>query len=93
MKKFLLSLLALTSLALTGCNAKVGLGTLSFHYMHVQMHEGEPIYHFRISRWMSDNGGIEVDITDYGTALFGDGTYTLYTNVNCPLCGSVVYSN
>lgn len=91
--KRLLFVLSLISLSLTGCNAKVGLGTLNFRYIHIQMHEGEPIYHLKISKWKSDEGGIEVDIDNYGTALFGDGTYTLYTNAQCPLCGDVTYKN
>lgn len=79
------------ALCLTGCNADLSWGSYSFHYAHIQMYSmAEPV-HLRISRWKDDTGGVELHTEDHGSILVGDGTYVLYDQVKCPLCGEVQY--
>jgi len=91
MKKLFLSLLAIASLTLTGCNADLGFGSYSFHFVHVQMYSMSEPVHFRIDTWKSDDGGIELKLVNHGTILLGDGTYMMYDVENCPICGHVEY--
>ena len=91
MKKLLL-LLPILSLCLTSCNEQIiGFGSLSFHYVHVQMYNQENPTHFKITSWREDNGGIELKTENYGTILVGDGTYLAYDVEECPICGQVEY--
>ena len=91
MKKLLLTLLTITTLILTSCNADIGWGSYSFHYVHIQMYNmNEPI-HLKVDKWKSDNGGIELATVDHGTILLGDGTYMMYDVEECPICGKVIY--
>ena len=90
LKRLFIGLILLLGLSLTSCNAGV-IGKLSFHYIHVQMYGmSEPI-HYRINKWVSDDGNIEVRTNNYGTMLVGDGFYVLYENEICPICGAVTY--
>ena len=91
MKKLLLGLLVTGSLALTGCNADLGFGSYSFHYVHVQMYSMSEPVHFKVNTWKSDAGGIELNLVNYGSILLGDGTYMMYDVENCPICGHVEY--
>lgn len=92
MKKLLLALLIVGSLALTGCgNADLSMGSYSFHYVHVQMYNQDHPEHFKVTKWKSDEGGIELAVEGYGRVLLGDGTYMMYDSVACPLCGEVTY--
>ena len=90
MKKLLIALLAISSLALTGCNNDIGFGSYSFHKVHVQMYGG-PTTHFEVDNWKDDEGGVEIKTKKHGTIILGDGTYMLYDTDNCPICGSVTY--
>jgi len=90
MKKSLFILAAVAPLCLAGCNMNVGLGSYSFHYVHAQMYGGEPV-HMKIASWKDDDGGIELRTEKHGTILLGDGTYALYDQEDCPLCGEVEY--
>lgn len=86
----LLGLLLIGSLTLTGCNQDLGWGSYSFHRVHIQMYNGEPV-HLEVDTWMSDTGGIELRTKKYGNILLGDGTYMMYDTVECPICGDVEY--
>ena len=86
MKKLLL---LIASLSLTGCNYNVGFGSYSFHYVHIQMYNTEQPTHLKIKSWKDDDGGIEIKTENYGTILLGDGTYMMYDNDECPICGHV----
>lgn len=92
MKKLLFTLLATTSLLLTGCNEQVvGWGSLKFTKVHIQMlGQPEPV-HLLVSSWRNDDGGIELKTKNYGTILVGDGTYIAYDVEECPICGTVTY--
>lgn len=89
MKKLLLGLLAIGSLALTGCNNNITLGNYSFHYVHVQF-PGQEAHHYYVDKWKSDEGGIELYIKDtngeMNTIILGDGTFMLYSHNHCPIC-------
>lgn len=85
------SLLALAASAtLTGCNEDLSFGKYSFHEVHVQMYGGQPV-HLKVSKWKNDDGGIELKTEKHGTICLGDGTYMLYDQETCPLCGEVEY--
>ena len=91
MKKILFGLLAIAALSLTGCgNHDVSFGSYSFHYVHVQMYGSEPT-HFKVNKWQNDDGGIELSIEGHGRILLGDGTYMMYDQETCPICGNVKY--
>lgn len=92
MKKVLLILtvIAMMTLALTGCNQNIGWGSYSYHKVHVQMY-GQEATHLKVKSWRDDEGGIEIKTENYGTILLGDGTYMMYDSDNCPLCGNVNY--
>ena len=91
MKKILLVLLAVTSMSLTGCNKQIGWGSYSFHKVHVQMYGMSEAVHFEITSWQDDDGGIELKTASHGTILLGDGTYMMYDEDDCPICGHVEY--
>lgn len=92
MKKALLilTLVAMMTFALTGCNQSLGWGSYSYHKVHVQMYGQEPV-HLNVKSWREDEGGIELKTESYGTILLGDGTYMMYDSDSCPICGSVNY--
>lgn len=92
MKKLCALLLSIACLALTGCNEQViGWGSLSFHYVHIQMMGQEQPVHLEIESWRGDEGGIELKTKNFGTILVGDGTYMAYDVEECPICGNVTY--
>jgi hypothetical protein len=93
MKKLLTALLMVLPicLLLTGCgNADLTLGSFEFHQIHIQMYGGEPV-HLEVEKWKDDDGGIEVLTKNHGALIIGDGTYILYNQEECPLCGHVEY--
>lgn len=85
MKK-ILTALALVTLGLTACNNNIGFGSYSFHCVHIQMYGQDEPTHLYVHSWKDDDGGIELK-TNYGTIILGDGTYMLYDNDVCPICG------
>ena len=92
MKKLLFVFLSIMALVLTGCNEQVvGWGSLSFHYVHIQMLGQPNPIHLKITSWRNDDGGIELKTENYGTILVGDGTYIAYDVEECPICGHVEY--
>ena len=91
MKKMMFALLCVASLGLTGCNKQIGWGSYSFHKVHVQMYGMDKAVHFEIESWQDDDGGIELKTKNHGTILLGDGTYMMYDEDNCPICGEVEY--
>ena len=84
-------MLVIASLSLTGCNANVGFGSYSFHYVHVQMYGSNSPTHLKVKSWRGDEGGIELKTEEHGTILLGDGTYMMYDTEDCPICGHVSY--
>jgi len=93
--KLFIALLTIISLCamlcLTACNADIGWGSYSFHYVHVQMYSMNEPVHFEVDKWKGDDGGIELATKKHGTILLGDGTYVMYDTEECPLCGHVEY--
>ena len=91
MKRLFKLLSFVTCLALTGCNRQIGWGSYSFHKVHVQMYGMSEATHFEIESWQEDDGGIELKTKNHGTILLGDGTYMMYDEDDCPICGHVTY--
>ena len=94
-KLFALFTLVLASISLAGCgNHDVGYGSFSFHQAHVQMYGMTEPVHLHVKSWKDDEGGVELRVTFNNketSILLGDGTYMLYDNEVCPLCGNVKY--
>jgi len=91
---FALMLSFMTIFCLSACNADVGWGSYSFHYVHVQMYGMEKPVHLHVNTWKSDDGGIELKVkfnNKETTMLLGDGTYMMYDTEECPICGKVTY--
>lgn len=95
MKKLFITLLAISTLALTGCgNHDIGWGSYDFHYVHVQMYGMTTPIHLHVKSWKGDTGGIELKVTfdnQETSILLGDGTYMMYDTETCPVCGKVNY--
>lgn len=88
-KKLGLLLTLIATLGLTGCNKDLSLGSYTFRYVHIQMYSMDKPVHLLVDSWKNDGGGIELHTHNYGTILLGDGTYMMYDQVNCPICGNV----
>lgn len=91
MKKLFGILLATAALCLTGCNQDMTWGSFSFHYVHVQMYGMTEPVHFKVNSWRGDDGGIELQTEKHRAILLGDGTYMMYDQEACPICGQVEY--
>ena len=85
---FVFIFLAASILSLVGCNANIGFGSYTVHFVHVQMYGGECI-HLKVNSWKNDDGGIELETESFGSILLGDGTYMMYDSRECPICGKV----
>ena len=93
MKKiFALITVALMLVSLAACgNHDIGFGSYNFHYVHVQMYGMNDPIHLEVDKWKGDDGGIELATKHHGTILLGDGTYMMYDQQICPICGEVEY--
>ena len=101
MKKLLLALLAIGSLALAGCddvkgrgNHNIGWGCYIYNYIHVQMPGSNYCFHDKIESWANDDGGIEIKGEHHGYLILGDGTYIMWNKgTTCPICGLDIEGN
>lgn len=82
MKKIILTILAVATLALTGCNKQI----IDLNYKFKKVHVFETQQCYEISSWKDYDGDqIQVGIKGYGKVLFHSNQIALIEN-NCPFC-------
>ena len=85
MKKFILSLMAVATLALTGCNRQFVDTTYNFKRVHI-FDTGEC---YKISSWRDyeDSDQIQVKLSSGQTVLLGSAVhFALIDSDTCPFC-------
>ena len=86
MKKSGIMLLAALALPLMGCNMNLGLGSYSFHAVHIYGFDKDS-RDVSIKSWKGWETGIEVNTKDYGSMFLSEGTYILLRGIgDCPIC-------
>lgn len=70
---------------LTGCNAGMGIGNMSFNHVHFSDQvEGKCA---NVIKWYDNETGAEVKTKEYGSMFLSEGTYMLIENADlCPYC-------
>lgn len=90
MKKLNLVLLSAACISLSACNQNIGFGELEFKGIHVQLHETNECFHYKIDSWHESSVGIEIKTYDHGSFFLCEGSYAMFTNNYCPVCGKEV---
>lgn len=80
-------LLAALALPLMGCNMDIGLGSYSFHAVHIYGFDQKGC-DVAIKSWRDVDGPeIEVNAEEYGSLFLSEGTYILLRELGkCPIC-------
>lgn len=87
MKKLLVSLLALASLSLAGCDGQTNQVAVGHSYAHVHLQIEDKCVHDDVISYAFDWDGtmVEVNTKTYGWVMVNGG-YLLYNSDKCPLC-------
>lgn len=87
MKKILavVCTIAVLMSVLCGCNAAVGVGSLSFKKVHVDTYHYSGC--FTVKKWHENDMGVEVKTSEAGSMFFSEGTYIMLDgDMGCPFC-------